>query len=202
MTKKTQALERDLNSMEQQEKQYSVNNIDLRDNLDEVNVNFTWLNNDHVALVKKYEQFEHVHEELKKNYNISQTALQNFDKERKKLYDDSVRNERIIEQKEIDIDELQKSLELETNNYDKIKIRFSEMEVEYENSEIVINTELRKYEIEKGIIQEKLDRKQIVITRLEQVKQEWTTWYEEEHQSHLYTLSQLNDQKMKTMDIK
>jgi hypothetical protein len=118
------------------------------------------------------------------------------------LYDDSVRNERIIKQKEIDIEELQKCLELETNNFDKIKIRFSEMEVEYENSEIVKNTDLRKYEIEKDIIQEKLDRKTIMITRLEQLRQEWTTWYEEEHQSHLYTLSQLNNQKMKTMDIK
>jgi hypothetical protein len=137
-----------------------------------------------------------------KNYNISQTALQNFNKERKKLYDDSVRNERIIKQKEIDIEELQKCLELETNNFDKIKIRFSEMEVEYENSEIVKNTDLRKYEIEKDIIQEKLDRKTIMITRLEQLRQEWTTWYEEEHQSHLHTLSQLNDLKMKVLDIK
>jgi hypothetical protein len=118
------------------------------------------------------------------------------------LYDDSVRNERIIKQKEIDIEELQKCLELETNNFDKIKIRFSEMEVEYENSEIVKNTDLRKYEIEKDIIQEKLNRKTIMITRLEQLRQEWTTWYEEEHQSHLHTLSQLNDLKMKVLDIK
>jgi septal ring factor EnvC (AmiA/AmiB activator) len=65
ITKKAQTLERDLSSMQQQEKQYSENNIDLKDDLDEVNANFTWLNNDHVALVTKYKQFEHVHEELK-----------------------------------------------------------------------------------------------------------------------------------------
>lgn len=154
-TKKCQKLERELKCITDKEKQYSEKNINLQDNLDEYQEKYISLSNEHTALVNKYEQFEKVHEEMKNNYDINHLTLKKVNKERQKLYEDSIRSERIIKSNEKTIEELETALERETINYDKIKIRFSEIEIEYESSEITKKKEIRKYEIEKDIIQEK-----------------------------------------------
>ena len=74
--------------------------------------------------------------------------------------------------------------------------------MEYENSELTKKNEIKKIEIEKEIIEEQMERKENSRAECEFDRQNWIKRYEEEYQSHLNTLSKLNNLKVVVEDLK
>lgn len=85
---------------------------------------------------------------------------------------------------------------------DKFKKRFNEIEVEFESWEITRKNEVRKCETERELVEEKLKLKEDIIRRIEEQRQAWIKRYDEEHESSLYTLCQLNNLKVEIEDLK
>ena len=76
------------------------------------------------------------------------------------------------------------------------------IEMEYENTEITKKQELRKVEIEKDIVEDNLNNKQEMLRNCELQRQYWISRFEEESQSHLATIAQLNNLKVVIEDLK
>lgn len=85
---------------------------------------------------------------------------------------------------------------------DKIKVRFSEIEIECENSEVSKNKEVRKVEIEKETVEQKLDLFKEDLERCDKKRQEWLKMYEQEHKQNLSLLSKNNAMKVEIEEFK
>ena len=87
--------------------------------------------------------------QLSENYDRSTQTLNNINKERCQLYEDASRNECLLNEQELEIN---KCYNLERVDYVTIKSRFSQVEIEYENLEIIKKKEVWKFEVEKETV--------------------------------------------------
>ena len=88
--------------------------------------------------------------QLSKNYDKCTQTLNDVNKQRCHLYEDASSNERLLNEQEL---ELKKCYNLERVDYVTIKSRFSQVEIEYENLEIIKKKEVRKFEVEKDTVE-------------------------------------------------
>lgn len=150
----------------------------------------------------KNAETEVMYSQLCENYEKCNLALNNVNKERRELYEDTTRNERLLEEKDKEIEELRKCYEIERSNYDKIKARFSAMEIEYENQESIKKKEIRKYEIEKETVEETLKVTLEKLERCDEQRQDWIHRYDDEYHKTIATLSQLNNLRVEYEDLR
>lgn len=81
-------------------------------------------------------------------------------------------------------------------------MRFSEIEILYENTEITKQKEIRKVEIEKETVEEILTEKKLALQESERQRQDWIRRHEEEHKSNLSLMSQYNNLRIQFEDAK
>ena len=86
--------------------------------------------------------------QFSENYDRSTQTLNNISKERRQLYEDASRSERLLNEQEL---ELKKCYNLERVDYVTIKSRFSQVEIEYENLEIIKKKEARNLKLKKRL---------------------------------------------------
>ncbi|CAI2365528.1 unnamed protein product [Moneuplotes crassus] len=199
--KDKQKFERDFHTIKGRQEEYTSKNIDLLDKVDKVTEDHSALRDKYEVLQGKSAHQDQIYEELSKNYKALTRTLKKVNSERKKLYEDAVRSERLATEFEKDLASSNEKLELEKVNYNKIKARFSQLELEFENAEIIKNKELRKIEIEKDVAEDKLKNAIELRVRHNHEKIGWVKRYEEEYQTHIKTLSLLNDSKVKIKDL-
>ena len=84
--------------------------------------------------------------QLNENYDRSTQTLNNINIERCQLYEDASRNECLLNEQEL---EPNKCYNLERVDYVTIKSRFSQVEIEYENLEIIKKKEARNLKLKK-----------------------------------------------------
>ena len=160
------------------------------------------LRNQVTSIETQHSELEAMYAQLSKNYDRSTQTLNDVNKERRQLYEDASRNERLLNEQELEIKELKKCYNLERVNYDKIKSRFSQVEIEYENLEIIKKKEVRKFEIEKETVEQQLELTQQTLNRCDDQRKQWIKRYEEEYDKTLATLSQLNNLRMDYEDLR
>ena len=160
------------------------------------------LRNQVSSIETQHSELKAMYAQLSKNYDRSTQTLNDVNKERRQLYEDASRNERLLNEQELEIKELKKCYNLERVNYDKIKSRFSQVEIEYENLEIIKKKEVRKFEIEKETVEQQLELTQQTLNRCDDQRKQWIKRYEEEYDKTLATLSQLNNLRMDYEDLR
>ena len=139
-------------TLTEKHQQYSNKNVQLQDEIEAKTEEMENLRNQVSSIETQHSELEAMYAQLSKNYDRSTQTLNDVNKERRQLYEDASRNERLLNEQELEIKELKKCYNLERVNYDKIKSRFSQVEIEYENLEIIKKKEVWKFEVEKETI--------------------------------------------------
>ena len=81
-------------------------------------------------------------------------------------------------------------------------MRFSQIEIEFENSEITKRNEMQKLEIENEMLEQKLRSIDDVLKHWEEQRIGWIKRYEDEWANHLQTICQFNNLKVEMEDVK
>lgn len=209
--KESKKFERELKLVQESDKAILSKNVTLQAELNALKLTYEKLLVDFKELQTKEKEFNIMYSDLKKNYDTCHNSLFKVNEERRKLFEDTCRSERLLNQYEKQIEDLKKVYELEKLNYgkiylfiaiDKISIRFSQIEIEFENSEITKRNEIKKYEIDNEMLEEKLRNKDEVLRRWEDQRADWVKRYEEEWANHLQTICQFNNLKVEYEDVK
>ena len=118
-TKQSNKFERELKSLQDKDKVIVSNNTVLKSDLDLIKEKHDKLEIENKELKTKLHEGQVMYEELKKNYESCHAALFKLNEERRKLFEDTCRSERMLKQYEKELDELRKVYELEKINYGK-----------------------------------------------------------------------------------
>ncbi|CAI2369125.1 unnamed protein product [Moneuplotes crassus] len=200
-TKSKQYFEREYKSIKSHEEEYTAKNIALLDEMDRMTYENTSIKEKSEAIQTRYDQHEKQLQDLTKSYSVLNRTLKKVNEERKKLYEDAVRSEKLATKYEAELASTKEILEEEKINFNKINTRFSDMELEYENTEVSKNKAIREIEIEKEVIEHKLEKSLELKDKYSRDIQDWVKRYEEEYQSHIKTLNLLNNSKVKIKDV-
>lgn len=109
--------ERELKSIQEKDNAIVATNTTLQTDLNSLKSTYDKLLEEHHNLQAKEKEFNITYSDLKKNYESCHSSLFKVNEERRKLFEDACRSERMLRNYEKELEELKKVYELEKLNY-------------------------------------------------------------------------------------